>query len=201
LIIIAIVFTSSVALFFGKESMALAMAGSGLLAIMLVVLFQMKRAISFANAVFNALMRAIGFAEKPVVNKMNDKIRILIDEFSSDRTLRQMPALIFTSVLVWIALYLTFYLTILAFRVDIEFAQSVVGSTGGVLAAVLPINSFGSLGTLEAGWAGGFIMSGMDKNSAIITGFGYHIVVFISSAALAIISLALKRAFSDSARQ
>jgi uncharacterized membrane protein YbhN (UPF0104 family) len=92
-----------------------------------------------------------------------------------------------TSMLIWCALYLLFYLTIRSFGIDIGIIQSVVGSTGGVLTNILPINSFGSFGTLEAGWTGGFMLVGMSEHDAIFTGFGYHIISFFASGFIALV--------------
>jgi len=61
----------------------------------------------------------------------------------------------------------------------------VAGNTGQVLANVLPVNSFGSFGTLEAGWSGGFVLVGMSPQDAITTGFGYHLINFVAAAAIA----------------
>ena len=85
-------------------------------------------------------------------------------------------------MLVWAVLYFIFFLSIRALGVEVGFIQSVAGSTGSVLTNVLPINSFGSFGTLEAGWTGGFMLVGMGKQDAIFTGFGFHVICLLASA-------------------
>ena len=79
------------------------------------------------------------------------------------------------------------YACIRAFNVNIGFIANLVGNTGQVLANVLPVNSFGSLGTLEAGWVGGFLLVGMTKQDAITTALGYHIINFVAAAVIAVI--------------
>jgi hypothetical protein len=48
-----------------------------------------------------------------------------------------------------------------------------------VIANALPISGIGNWGTLEAGWAAGFLIVGLSKEKAIATGFGIHIIIFI----------------------
>ncbi len=58
----------------------------------------------------------------------------------------------------------------------------VFGSTIAIIANVLPISGIGNWGVLEAGWAAGFILVGLSKVDAIATGFGVHILLFLTSA-------------------
>jgi uncharacterized membrane protein YbhN (UPF0104 family) len=128
-----------------------------------------------------------------IVKKIESKIDPIVSEFSRFETLRHIPGLAMSSLLVWMALYLFSYLTLKAFGVDIGLLLSVAGSTGGVLANVLPINSFGSFGTLEAGWTAGFMLVGVTAQDAITTGFGYHIINFFVSAVLALFCYGVQR--------
>ena len=61
-----------------------------------------------------------------------------------------------------------------------------IGATGAVLTNTLPVNSFGSFGTLEAGWTGGFLLVGMPLQEAIITGFGSHLIMLLCAAVIAV---------------
>jgi uncharacterized membrane protein YbhN (UPF0104 family) len=60
----------------------------------------------------------------------------------------------------------------------------VFGSTVAVIGNALPISGIGNWGTLEAGWAVGFLMVGLSKEKAIATGFGIHIIIFIVCAVI-----------------
>jgi uncharacterized membrane protein YbhN (UPF0104 family) len=72
-----------------------------------------------------------------------------------------------------------FYAFLRGFGIEISFLKVVFGSTIAVLANALPISGIGNWGTLEAGWAAGFLMVGLSKEKAIATGFGVHIVIFV----------------------
>ena len=54
------------------------------------------------------------------------------------------------------------------------------------MVSTLPISGLGNWGTLEAGWAAGFLMAGLSKEKAIATGFGVHILVFIICAIISL---------------
>jgi uncharacterized protein (TIRG00374 family) len=87
-----------------------------------------------------------------------------------------------TSLASWAMIFCTFYAYMRGFGVDIPFTKMIFGSTVGVVANALPISGIGNWGTLEAGWAAGFLMVGLSKEKAIATGFGVHIIVFIVAA-------------------
>jgi uncharacterized protein (TIRG00374 family) len=84
-----------------------------------------------------------------------------------------------TSVASWVMIFCTFYAYVKSFGIDIPLTKMLFGSTIGVLANALPVSGIGNWGTLEAGWAAGFLMVGLSKEKAIGIGFGIHIIVFI----------------------
>jgi uncharacterized protein (TIRG00374 family) len=79
----------------------------------------------------------------------------------------------------WIMVYWMCYAFLKGFGIDISFLSVVFGSSVGLMVSTLPISGLGNWGTLEAGWAAGFLMAGLSKEKAIATGFGVHILVFM----------------------
>ncbi|TAL33459.1 MAG: flippase-like domain-containing protein [Spirochaetes bacterium] len=186
-IIVAAFFVCSIIIHYGRQtSVALLAVGIGFLALSIVSLFYLKWIVILSRSVFERTMAVLRLREKSIVKKVLAKVIEVEDEFSGFDTKRFIPGLAFTSLLVWGALYSMSFVTIHAFGVDINFMQSVAGATGAVLTNVLPINSFGSFGTLEVGWTGGFMLVGMGEQDAITTGFGNHILNFVAAAAIAI---------------
>ena len=186
-IVVAAFFVCSLVMYYGrKTSVSLAALGLVFLAASVVSLFYLKWLVIFADRLFRWLVAKLRLENRRVVRKIGEKIEPVVEEFSSFEAARFIPGLAVTSILVWGALYAFSYVTIHAFGVDVSFLQSVAGSTGGVLTNVLPINSFGSFGTMEAGWTGGFVLVGMSAQDAITTGFGNHIVNFVASAVIAL---------------
>jgi uncharacterized protein (TIRG00374 family) len=97
-------------------------------------------------------------------------------------------AVTLTSLLSWLMIFLTFQAFLLAFGVEISFLKVLFGSTVAVITNALPIGGIGNWGTLEVGWAAGFLMTGLPKEQAIATGLGVHILIFIMCALLGLIS-------------
>lgn len=185
-IIVAAFFVCSLVLYYGRHTSAgLLLVGVLVFILSLVCLFNLKWVVIACNQVFILAMKALKLERKAFVVKIIEKMDPVVREFSDYRTARHLPALALTSVLVWGVLYVFSYITIRAFGVNINFLLSVAGNTGQVLANVLPVNSFGSFGTLEAGWSGGFVLVGMSPQDAITTGFGYHLINFVAAAAIA----------------
>jgi hypothetical protein len=90
------------------------------------------------------------------------------------------------SFLSWIMVYGMCYAFLKGFGIDISFLLVVFGSSVGLMVSTLPISGLGNWGTLEAGWAVGFLMAGISKEKAIATGFGVHILVFIICAIISL---------------
>jgi glycosyltransferase 2 family protein len=187
-IIVAAFFVCSIIIHYGRQtSMLLVGTGIFFFIVSIVSLFYLKWVVIASRAVFERIMRLVRLHEKGLVKKILAKVIEVEDEFTGFDTRRFIPGLAFTSLLVWSALYLFSFITINALGVDINFMQSVAGATGAVLTNVLPINSFGSFGTLEAGWTGGFVLVGMSEQDAITTGFANHILNFAVAAAIALV--------------
>ncbi len=186
-IVVSAFFVGSLLLYYGKETSGnLLVAGIIFFIFSVVMLFNLKWVVVLGAKAFSMTVRALRIGSVGIVKTIESKIDPLVEEFSRFETMRHIPGLALSSLLVWTALYLFSFLTLRAFGVDIGLLLSVAGSTGGVLANVLPINSFGSFGTLEAGWTAGFVLVGVSAQDAITTGFGYHIINFIVSAILAL---------------
>ncbi len=196
-IVISAIFLTSVLVYYGADATPL-LLGLGIVffIISVLIMVNLKYFVVVLNAAVSYAFRKTGVAEKKWPARILDKISLLIKEFEGFDARRVLPMLTITSLLTWGALYSLFYVTVLAFGVQIDFIRSVIGSTGGVLTNVLPINSFGSFGTLEAGWTGGFILVGLSHQEAIVTGFGSHIIDFAASALLALLCLGFSKIFT-----
>jgi glycosyltransferase 2 family protein len=197
-IVISAFFICSLLLYFGiQTSAALVAAGVVFFIISVITLFNLKWLIILCGRLFRFMAKKLNLEKKNFAARALGKVDEVVEEFSSFKTGRHTPMLAATSILTWSALYFLFYLTIRSFGIEIDPLQSVAGSTGGVLTNVLPINSFGSFGTLEAGWTGGFVLVGMNEQDAIITGFGYHAISFFASAVIAFLCYIYKKIFSS----
>jgi len=159
-----------------------------LLLLSFIAVMNLHRIIRFFIYISLKILKGISIISEKKKSAMTDKLNEIYGAMGERDIISKMLSLFITSFLVWTALYIFSYCVIKSFNADIRIFQSVLGSTAAVLTNVLPINSFGSLGTLEAGWVGGYLLVGIDKNSAIISAFTYHIINIIIAAMLALLS-------------
>lgn len=63
---------------------------------------------------------------------------------------------------------------------SIGVLQAIFGSALAILTSLIPMSAFASIGTLEAGWILGFSLFGVDKDLALATGTGLHIIQLVN---------------------
>ena len=81
------------------------------------------------------------------------------------------------SIVLWLVLYSVNYTLIIAMGIDMPFWIVLFSSTFAFITTILPVQGIGGFGTIEGGWAIGFIAVGMSKEFAISSGFSVHIIV------------------------
>lgn len=82
--------------------------------------------------------------------------------------------------LVWIGMFGLFHATMRSLGHAVHPAQTVLGSSFANLSQLLPINTFGSLGSLEAGWTLGFSLVGIAADRALASALVLHsLVIFL----------------------
>jgi len=67
---------------------------------------------------------------------------------------------------------------------DLSFAESLIGTTGLHLSAVLPLSPVASVGTWEAGWTAGYAVVGLDLDLAATSALVSHVIILGYIAAL-----------------
>ncbi|MBI5189478.1 MAG: flippase-like domain-containing protein [Nitrospirae bacterium] len=94
------------------------------------------------------------------------------------------------SLLVWLLNFWMFHEFVSSLEPGVSFFQSSIGSSGAVLTTMLPVNSPGSVGTLEGGWTLGYVLAGVDKNAALASGILMHVFVIAFGTVLAALAAA-----------
>jgi uncharacterized protein (TIRG00374 family) len=87
--------------------------------------------------------------------------------------------LILVSFGIWMSLYSLNYILVGAMNINLGYFVVLLASTFAIFTTVLPIQGIGGFGTIEGGWAVGFIAVGLTREVAISSGFGYHIIIWI----------------------
>ena len=92
-----------------------------------------------------------------------------------------------TSLAAWFCTYEACYLVLRAIDhapivgpavQPITLAQSLIGTSGLHLSAVIPVSPVAGVGTWELGWTAGYALTGVDRATAGTTAVVSHVVVF-----------------------
>jgi len=127
-----------------------------------------------------------GLADRPRVARVLERAGDAVRAFGEVRR-RTVVLVALLSMLLWLLTFGGFFAMMRAFYMPVGVAQTVLGSTAAVVTGFLPIGGIGSFGTLEAGWALGFALVGLDQTRAIASGFGVSITTFVYGAALGLL--------------
>ncbi|MDT8317460.1 MAG: lysylphosphatidylglycerol synthase transmembrane domain-containing protein [bacterium] len=90
------------------------------------------------------------------------------------------------TALIWGLRNFMLYFIVISMGISIEFWELVFAATAMFVMVSLPIQGVAAFGTLEAGWAAGFMMVGVDKEVAISTAFAFHIILLAYTVTLGI---------------
>lgn len=172
---------------FFESNFAVVWGGSGLfLGLLLFVLFFVFKKnfrVSFPRS-----NPSTGQAEKDSRNKLKLVGRIskwssrFLKEFRLYREGTLHLKLFLLSVMIWGSLLYLFRIFLFSSGLVISWPGVVVGSGLASLTQLLPINTFGNIGTLEAGWVLGFSLLGLDSEQVLIAGISMHVLVILASA-------------------
>jgi uncharacterized protein (TIRG00374 family) len=159
-----------------------------LIGLTLLIFFYMGGLLMLLSNVLGKISKWIGTKNSKPFQWAKRKIHEMAEDFYAIKARGTFFSVTLTSLATWIMVIWAFYAFLKGFGIEISFLKVVFGSTIGLIASSLPISGLGNWGTLEVGWAVGFVMVGLSKEKAITTGFGVHIAVFILCAMIGIIS-------------
>ncbi len=157
-----------------------------LIGLIVLALFYMSSLLRWLSSVAGRISNWTGSRNSRFVLWVQKKMCEMAEDFYMIKTRKSYFPVSVTSLASWAMIFLTFYAYMKGFGVEIPFTRMIFGSTIGVIANALPISGIGNWGTLEIGWAAGFLIVGLSKEKAIATGFGVHILVFIVSAIISL---------------
>jgi len=140
----------------------------------------------FSNALGKISQRIGGKNSKPF-QWTQKKIHEMAEDFYAIKARRTYLPVTVTSLVAWIMAFCMFFALMKGFGVSVPFSKVIFGSTVAMVGNALPISGLGNWGILEAGWTAGFLLVGLSKVEAITTGFGVHIIVFMTSAVTSLV--------------
>jgi uncharacterized protein (TIRG00374 family) len=161
---------------------------SGLIVILLVLLafFHMSNFLKWSSSLIGKIGNQFDLKESKALHWIQRKMNEMAEDFYAIRAKKTYHSVSLVSLGSWIAIFFVFYALMRGFGIEVSFLKVLFGSTIAVIANALPVSGIGNWGTLEAGWAAGFLIVGLSKEKAIATGFGVHILIFLVCALTAL---------------
>ena len=135
------------------------------------------------------LVERFGLASHRLVIFGTENLAQIIEAFRAVQSPKRYLQVFGWSLFIWTATYAGIYAFLWGIGVETTFPVTVVGSTFAVLSKAVPFISVGGLGAHEAGWAVGFMLVGLDKTTAISSGFAVNILTILTSIVFGILSL------------
>jgi len=149
-----------------------------LIFLIVFALFYMSRLFRSLSNVLGKIFNRAGSRFGSFISWIQRKMDEMAEDFDSIKARKTYLPVALTSLASWAMIFFVFYAYMKGFGIDIPSTKLILGSTIAVIGNALPVSGIGNWGTLEAGWAAGFVMVGLSKEKAIATGFGIHILVF-----------------------
>ncbi len=125
---------------------------------------------------FERLLRAFGAERYSIGRRLLGRTQEVGEALRSAGGERRLLGAALISLPLWIGVFLFYAVLARGMGLDGDFVQVTVGSSFAVMFNMLPVNGFAGFGTQEAGWTFGFEMLGIDRDTALATGIGAHIV-------------------------
>lgn len=155
-----------------------------LIGLSFLVFFYMSSLLRLLATVWGIVINRIGLKNNQFSHWGERKIRELAEDFKAIQARKTYFPVALTSLISWIMAYWMFYALLRGFGTNLPFLKVIFASTIALFGNALPISGLGNWGILEAGWTAGFILVGLSKETAIATGFGVHIAIFIIGIAI-----------------
>ncbi|MCX8118506.1 MAG: flippase-like domain-containing protein [Desulfobacterota bacterium] len=145
----------------------------------LFAFYNISHWLRWAVHLVDKISQQAGWEKRRTVVWIKRKMYELAEDFYAIRAKKTFYPVSLASLGAWIAIFLVFYALMRGFGIEVSVFECLFGSTVAVIANALPLSGLGNWGTLEAGWAAGFLVVGLPKEEAIASGFGVHLVIFV----------------------
>ena len=167
------------------------------LILVLMVLFILIKQLKKILELSLSILKKISVKVK-LFNKLQKKLsNVRIDSIIkfSNKTLLQV---FFISMIQWVILYFLFFVILRDINNALSFSYVIIGSAYANISNLIPISAIGGFGTMEAGWILGFTILGVNKASALFTGFTTNIVTFILTIILGMVGIWTSKLYNKS---
>jgi uncharacterized membrane protein YbhN (UPF0104 family) len=107
-------------------------------------------------------------------------------------TMRRIAWIMLDSVAIWFLSFLFYYVLARDFGMQIGFFEVSIAAILIIISGLLPIGGLAGFGTIELAWTIGLVLFGIDKQTAVISGFIIHIIRIMHFTILGMAGLAIR---------
>ncbi len=168
-----------------------------LLFFVLVAFFYITNILTAGSFLIGKIGEWAGLRNRKAIQWIQRKIHQIAEDFYAIQARKTYCSVSLVSLGSWVAIFFVFYALMRGFGLEVSLVKLVFGSTIAIIANALPISGLGNWGTLEAGWAAGFLIVGLSKEEAISSGFGVHMVIFLVCGLTALFCWASLNSFKE----
>lgn len=116
----------------------------------------------------------------PIIQRVLKEFEQATNTFAHLHDKRTLLSISGYSFLIWLSIFSVNYLLLTAFGVPLSFASILLVSTLIIFLGMLPLQLVGGVGIRETTWVLLVSSLGVSQNTAIVSGFGTHIVTTLS---------------------
>jgi uncharacterized membrane protein YbhN (UPF0104 family) len=142
--------------------------------------------LKLASAIVSRMLAWPFLARRKLPQRLAEVTRRLGDNLAALRRPRLVIETMLSTLGIWAGIFACFYWLLRGFGAPMTLAQVVTGGSVTGLSGLLPVNTVGNFGTLEAGWTAGFVAVGLQPSMAVASGLAMHVIVLAISIALAV---------------
>jgi hypothetical protein len=157
-----------------------------LIGLTFLAFFYMSDLLKLFSRMLGRVFGRTGLSRRKSFQWALDKIHAMAEDFDAIQARRTYLSVTLASLSSWVFSYWMFYAFLRGFGIFTPVMKMVFASTIAIIVNVLPVSGLGNWGTLEAGWAAGFMLVGLSKVEAIATGFGVHILLFMTGVVMSL---------------
>ncbi len=181
IIAVSIIFLISIFFIEGFATSRIILAPITLILLAIFVLFlSIYHGAKMASLIGELTLR-IGISESRSIAFLLKKIDETAKSFQAIDSNKLLFKVFAVTILSWTFQFSVVYTLIAGMGIPLNLLEVIVGATFAMLTFILPISSLAGFGTLEGAWAIAVMSLGITKEAAIISGFGFHIILLIFS--------------------
>lgn len=175
----------------------------GYFILVLALAWKIVPATRFFTRLFGSVLRLLGVQDRPKARHALGKLDETVTSLAGIQARQIAFPLFVVSSLIRLLKYLSLYVLLLAIlhphgvgMSDFALWKVILAITAAELTSILPVKGIADFGTWESAWVLAFALMGIDRATAVLSGFSLHLVTNLFEygfAALALLILSLRK--------